>query len=94
MNDILSDKDAQAVLDILTEQTGAQRGQLTPQARLQADLGADSLTVVEISMALEDRFNISIPDGQWDNDITVEQLLEALAKLLKARNAEATETSG
>lgn len=46
MNDILSEKDAKAVLDILIEQLGVQRAQLTPEARLQEDLGADSREVV------------------------------------------------
>ena len=82
MNNMLSDKDTQAVLDILVEQLGVQRAQLTPGAKIQEDLGADSLTVIEIAMAMEERFNLSIPDEQWETVSTVGDLFELLAKLL------------
>ena len=78
MNNILSQQDTKAVLDILVEQLGVEREHLTPEARIQEDLGADSLTVVEISMALEERFNISIPDEEWEKVSTVEDLFSAL----------------
>jgi acyl carrier protein len=78
----LSEKDTQAVLDILVEELGVQETQLRPDARLQDDLGADSLTLVEITMVLEDRFNLSIPDEEWEKVSTVGDLFEALADLL------------
>jgi acyl carrier protein len=70
------------VLDILVEQLGVQAAQLTPDAKLAQDLGADSLTLVEITMALEERFNLSIPDEEWEKVSTVGDLFEALAGLL------------
>ena len=82
MNNILSDKDTQAVLDILVVQLGVQPAQLTLDARIEEDLGADSLTVIEIAMAMEDRFNLSIPDEQWETVSTVGDLFETLAELL------------
>ena len=87
MNNILSDKDTQAILDILVEQLGVQRAQLTPEAKIQEDLGADSLTVIEIAMAMEERFHLSIPDEQWETVSTVGDLLEMLAKLLASPNS-------
>ena len=66
MSKILSEKDTKAVLDILTEQLGIEKAQLLPEARLEEDLGADSLTKVEIAMALEERFSVSIPDEHWE----------------------------
>jgi acyl carrier protein len=83
MNDILSEKDTQSVEEILTRELGAQREQLTHDARLADDLGADSLTLVEITMAIEDRFNLSIPDERWESVRTVGDLFEALAELLR-----------
>ena len=62
MNNLLSEKDTKAVLDILVEQLGVQEAQLTPDARLQEDLGADSLTIIEITITVKERFNLSIPD--------------------------------
>lgn len=90
MQNILPDKDTQAILDILVEQLNVQRIQLTPHANIQKDLGADSLTVIEISMALEERFHLSIPDEQWETVSTVGDLLETMAKLLASANSEST----
>jgi acyl carrier protein len=82
MNDFLSEKDTKVVLDILVEQLGVQEVQLTPDARLQEDLGADSLTIMEITMAVEERFNLAIPDEEWEKVSTVGELYETLAELL------------
>lgn len=91
MNNILSDNDTKAVLDLLVVQLGVQREQLTPDARIQEDLSADSLTVIEIAMAIEERFNISIPDEQWETVSTVGDLFETLAKLLATTSRESAE---
>ncbi len=82
MNNLLSEKDTRAVLDILVEQLEVQEVQLTPDARLQEDLGADSLTIMEITMAVEEQFKLSIPDAEWEKVSTVGDLFEALAELL------------
>ena len=82
MNNLLSEKDTKAVLDILVEQLGVQEAQLTRDAKLQEDLGADSLTIMEITMAVEERFNLSISDEEWEKVSTVGDLFEALAELL------------
>jgi len=81
MNYMLSDIDTQAVLDILVEQLGVPRTQLTCGAKIQADLGADSLTVIEVAMALEEHFHLSIPDEQWETVLTVGDLFELLSQL-------------
>jgi acyl carrier protein len=94
MNNILSDKDSQALLDLLVEQLRVHRTQLTPDARIEEDLGADSLTVMEITMAVEERFNLSIPDEQWETVSTVGDLFDALAKLLATRSSESVGTIG
>jgi len=81
-NNVLSEKDTKAILDILIEQLGVPEEQITLDARLMDDLSADSLTVVEITLALEERFNLSIPDEQWEKVSTVGDLFELLAELL------------
>jgi len=77
--------DTKAVLDILVEQLGVQETQLTPDARLEEDLGADSLDIVEITMSVDERFNISVPDEVAEKVSTVGELFEALADLLGKR---------
>ncbi len=83
MNDTLSESDSKAVNIILTEQLGIKPEQLRLEARLLEDLGADSLTLVELTMALEDRFNVSIPDERWERVGTIGELYKALAELLE-----------
>jgi acyl carrier protein len=90
MSNQLSEKDTKAVLDILVEQLGVQQAQLTPEARLQEDLGADSLENVEIIMAIEERFNLSIPDEMTERISTVGDVFEALAELLGDQEPRAT----
>ena len=92
MNNILSDKDTQAIFDILVEQLGVQRAQLTPNAKIRDDLGTDSLEDVEIAMALEEHFHLSIPDEQLEAVSTVGDLLETIAKLLATPKSESTGT--
>jgi acyl carrier protein len=86
MNNTLSEKDNEAVLDILVEQIGVQRTQLLPDAKIQADLGADSLTVIEIVLAVEERFKLSLPDERVENVVTVADLQELLADVVRERD--------
>lgn len=83
MNDTLSEKDARAVEDILTRELDVKREQLTHDSRIVEDFSADSLTVMEIIMAVEDRFSISIPDERWETVKTVGDLYETLAETLQ-----------
>ncbi|HHY85440.1 MAG TPA: acyl carrier protein [Verrucomicrobia bacterium] len=85
MNDLLSEKDARALAEILADQLDVGGEQLTEEARLMEDLGADSLTLIEITMAIEERFDISVPDERWERVRTVRDVFEALAELLKQR---------
>ena len=85
MNNLLSENDTKAVLDILVEQLGVQENQLTPDARIEEDLGADSLDKVEIIMSVDERFNVSVPDEIAERVSTVGDLVEALAELLEKR---------
>jgi acyl carrier protein len=83
MNNLLSEKDTKAVLDILVEQLGVKQDQLTPEARLEEDLGADSLDKVEIIMSLDEQFSISVPDELAERVSSVGDLFELLADLLQ-----------
>ena len=84
MNDLLPERETKAVLEILTEELGVEQSQLTTDARLKEDLGADSLSLVEINMALEDRFNLSIPDERLERVQTVGEIFELLVELLQS----------
>jgi acyl carrier protein len=82
MNNLLSEQDTKTLLDLLVEQLDVTVAQLTPEAKLEEDLNADSLTKTEIAMAVEDRFNVSIPDEEWEKVTTVGELFELLSDQL------------
>ncbi len=82
MNDTLTETEIVKIQDILIEQLGIKREQVTPEASLHADLGADSLEDVEIIMSLEETFNVTIPDEAAERIETVEDLYEAVGTLL------------
>ncbi|HLJ61676.1 MAG TPA: acyl carrier protein [bacterium] len=56
---------------IVVEQLGVEAGEVTPQSKFVEDLGADSLDVVELVMALEEEFDLEIPDEDAEKIATV-----------------------
>ena len=61
----MSDKtNEERIKDIIVEQLGVNADQVTPDAKLMEDLGADSLDAVELVMALEEEFGIEVPDDE------------------------------
>ena len=59
------------VADIIVEQLGATREEIVPEASFIDDLGADSLDIVELVMAMEERFDIEIPDDDAEKIQTI-----------------------
>ena len=55
---------------------------VVPEARWREDLDADSLAVVEITLALNDAFSIKLPDVEPDNLATVGQAFELVASVI------------
>lgn len=62
---------AERVKEIVVEQLGVSPDQVTPEAKFQEDLGADSLDQVELVMALEEEFSADIPDEEAEKLLTV-----------------------
>ena len=59
------------VKEIIAKELEVEAKQLTPQAKFIEDLGADSLDIVELVMALEEEFGLDIPDEDADKLKTV-----------------------
>ena len=59
------------VRNIVAEQLGVDLAEVTPDARILDDLGADSLDVVEMVMSLEEAFDIEVPDQDVEELRTV-----------------------
>jgi acyl carrier protein len=58
---------AERVYALVGEQLGVEKESLVPEANLLDDLGADSLDVVELVMAIEEEFGIEVPDADAEN---------------------------
>ena len=82
MTDTLNDTEMTKVQDILIDQLHINRDQITPEARIMADLGADSLDIVEIAMKAEEEFSLTLPDDEAEKIVTVDDLYEAVGTLL------------
>lgn len=61
------------VQGIISEQLGVEKDQVTKEANFANDLGADSLDTVELVMAIEEAFNIEIPDETAEKISNLEQ---------------------
>jgi acyl carrier protein len=61
----MSDKSIEErVKDIIVDQLGVSADQVTAEAKFVEDLGADSLDTVELVMALEEEFDVDVPDDE------------------------------
>jgi acyl carrier protein len=67
---------AEKVKQIIVEQLGVDEGEVTPTASFVDDLGADSLDTVELVMALEEAFELDIPDEDAEKIQTVQQAID------------------
>jgi acyl carrier protein len=73
------------VKQIIVEQLGVDEGEVTPTASFVDDLGADSLDVVELTMAFEEAFGIEIPDEDAEKIATVKDAIEYIQKHASAK---------
>ena len=71
------------VKNIIVEKLRVEPDQVKPEAQFVNDLGADSLDTVELIMALEQEFNIEIPDEQAEKIKTVGDALEHIKAKVK-----------
>ena len=66
------------VKEIIAKELGVEEKQLTPEAKFIEDLGADSLDIVELVMALEEEFGLEIPDEDAEKLKTVGDAMDYL----------------
>jgi acyl carrier protein len=75
------------VIDIVSEQMGVSKDQITRDTSFIKDLNADSLDVVELVMELEEEFDINIPEDAQEKIQTVGQACDFIDKELKNKPA-------
>ncbi|MEE4135799.1 MAG: acyl carrier protein [Desulforhopalus sp.] len=70
----------QEMIDIIVEQLSVEREKVVPNASFVDDLGADSLDLVELIMAMEEGFDIEIPDEDAEGISTVQDAVDYVKK--------------
>ncbi len=68
---------------VVVEQLNVSADEVKPESKFAEDLGADSLDVVELVMALEEKFDIEIPDDQAEKIQTVQDAVEFIESIKK-----------
>ena len=71
------------VKNIIVEQLGVEADQVKPEAQFVNDLGADSLDTVELIMALEEEFDIEMPDEKAEKIKTVGEAIDYIEQNAK-----------
>ena len=73
------------VKEIIVEQLGVNENEVTPEAKFVDDLGADSLDLVELVMALEEEYNMEISDEDAEKILTVGDAIEHIQSHVAAQ---------
>lgn len=71
------------VLSVLENRLGVDPKDVKPEAKIQEDLGIDSLERVDLAIEMEDAFNIRISDDDLDGIVTVQDLINTIDRLLR-----------
>ena len=74
------------VIEIISEQMGVDKSEITRQTSFINDLNADSLDTVELVMEFEDEFDMSIPDEEAEKIQTVGAAVDYIVTVAKAKN--------
>ncbi len=74
----------EGVKEIFLEKLGVDPEEIVLEAKIQDDLGADSLDQVEVVMALEEKFNIQIPDEDAEGIETIQEVVDYISKKIGA----------
>ncbi|MBN1551853.1 acyl carrier protein [bacterium] len=71
------------VINLIAEQLGLDKSEITPEASFTDDLGADSLDTVELVMAFEEEFDVEIPDEDAEKMVVVQDAIDYLKSKLE-----------
>ena len=69
------------IKEIIAEQLGTDESEIKPESSFKDDLGADSLDLFELVMALEEEYNCEIPSDDLSSILTVEDVVKYLKDL-------------
>jgi acyl carrier protein len=78
----------QKVIEIISEQMGVDKSEITRETSFINDLNADSLDTVELVMEFEDEFDMSIPDEEAEKIQTVGAAIDYIANIAQSKSQE------
>lgn len=76
------------VIEIISEQMGADKSEITRETSFINDLNADSLDTVELVMEFEDEFDMSIPDEEAEKIQTVGAAIDYIINIAQSKSQE------
>jgi acyl carrier protein len=76
------------VIEIISEQMGADKNEITRETSFINDLNADSLDTVELVMEFEDEFDMSIPDEEAEKIQTVGAAVDYIVNVSQSKSQE------
>jgi acyl carrier protein len=76
------------VIEIISEQMGADKNEITRETSFINDLNADSLDTVELVMEFEDEFDMSIPDEEAEKIQTVGAAVDYIVNVAQSKSKE------
>jgi acyl carrier protein len=76
------------VIEIVSEQMGVDKAEITRETSFINDLNADSLDTVELVMEFEDEFDMSIPDEEAEKIQTVGAAIDYIVNIVKTKKQE------
>ena len=76
------------VIEIVSEQMGVDKSEITRETSFINDLNADSLDTVELVMEFEDEFDMSIPDEEAEKIQTVGAAIDYIIEIVKKKEQE------
>ncbi len=74
------------VIEIISEQMGADKTEITRETSFINDLNADSLDTVELVMEFEDEFDMSIPDEEAEKIQTVGAAIDYIVNIAQSKS--------
>ncbi len=80
----MADEIEEKVIEIVSEQMGVDKSEITRETSFVNDLNADSLDTVELVMEFEDEFEMSIPDEEAEKIQTVGQAIDHIKEHAKS----------
>ncbi len=88
IDDVDAQAIAQKVIEIISEQMGVDKSEITRETSFINDLNADSLDTVELVMEFEDEFDMSIPDEEAEKIQTVGAAVDYITNAAKSKKRE------